>query len=247
MYNYGGLRAHNTTYQNVDSVNPGTFDVYFSDGSRNTEVDNMTSHENLFSDVKESDYYYEAVNWATSNSIAYGITSNKFGVGEITTRQDAIILIWRALGRKGEVISLKNNNIAKEKNNGTNQNIVTCFSDVNPNASYAGAIKWGIENGIINGVKACSNGADGIFGIDNPIKRKDFVTMLWRAAGKPQYDINTEEYDDIDKNSYYYDAVMWARYVGISNGVGNNLFKPDESCNREQAITFLYRFMSVLK
>lgn len=81
----------------------------------------------------------------------------------------------------------------------------------------------------------------GLFDPDRGLKRAEFVTMLWRAAGSPSAAV-TEKFEDVDENDYYYQAAYWAAANGITNGVGDNRFAPDYDCTREQAITMLYRF-----
>ncbi len=46
---------------------------------------------------------------------------------------------------------------------------------------------------------------------------------------------------DVDPLSYYYDAVLWAKESGVTNGVGNGRFSPDGRLNRAMAVTFLWR------
>ena len=46
---------------------------------------------------------------------------------------------------------------------------------------------------------------------------------------------------DVPVNAYYYDAVKWAADKGITGGVGNGLFAPNQPCTRAQIVTFLWR------
>ena len=46
---------------------------------------------------------------------------------------------------------------------------------------------------------------------------------------------------DVPNGAYYYDAVKWAVDNGITGGVGNSLFAPNQPCTRAQIVTFLWR------
>ena len=46
---------------------------------------------------------------------------------------------------------------------------------------------------------------------------------------------------DVPNNAYFYEAVKWAVENGITTGVGNNLFAPEQPCTRAQIVTFLWR------
>ncbi len=46
---------------------------------------------------------------------------------------------------------------------------------------------------------------------------------------------------DVPNGAYFYEAVKWAVENGITTGVGNDLFTPEQSCTRAQIVTFLWR------
>ena len=46
---------------------------------------------------------------------------------------------------------------------------------------------------------------------------------------------------DVPNDAYYYEAVKWAAENGITGGVGNGLFAPNQPCTRAQIVTFLWR------
>ena len=48
-------------------------------------------------------------------------------------------------------------------------------------------------------------------------------------------------YDDVKMGDYFYEAVKWAVKKDITNGIGNNLFGPNQPCTRGQIVTFLWR------
>ena len=46
---------------------------------------------------------------------------------------------------------------------------------------------------------------------------------------------------DVPNDAYYYEAVKWAAENGITGGIGNSLFAPNQPCTRAQLVTFLWR------
>lgn len=54
-------------------------------------------------------------------------------------------------------------------------------------------------------------------------------------------EIQVSPFDDVSIDAYYYEAVKWAAKNGITGGIGNNLFGPEQPCSRAQIVTFLWR------
>ena len=57
------------------------------------------------------------------------------------------------------------------------------------------------------------------------------------GAKDPSYN----PFKDISKDSYYYDAVLWAVANDVTKGTSATTFSPDEGCTRAQIVAFLYR------
>ena len=54
-------------------------------------------------------------------------------------------------------------------------------------------------------------------------------------------EVETSPFSDVSTNAYYYEAVKWAQKKGITGGIGNGLFGPNQPCTRAQIVTFLWR------
>ena len=170
---------------------------------------------NFFVDVKSGDYYYDAVLWAARNGITSGTDTVHFSPEQPCTRAQIVTFLWRAAGApepKGTAASL---------------------TDVASGSYYEKAVAWAIENGITTGT------GDGEFSPDDTCTRAQAVTFLARAlnakaAGKA-------EFSDVSADSYFADAVAWAAANGVTEGVGNGMFAPDNDCTRGQIVTFLFR------
>ncbi len=109
------------------------------------------------------------------------------------------------------------------------------FTDVTMDNYYFDAVLWAVDEGITNGT------SDTTFSPDASCTRAQMVTFLWRAAGSPKATVTTCTFADVDKDAYYYEALLWAVENGITNGTSDTTFSPDASCTRGQMATFLYR------
>ena len=167
-----------------------------------------------FSDVSTSAYYYEAVKWAQEKGITSGIGNGLFGPNQPCTRAQIVTFLWRAAGSP-------------------EPKAMSSFADVSTDAYYAKAVAWAVENGITTGT------GDGKFSPDATCTRAQSVTFLFRAIGKLVD--SKAEFSDVLTDSYYANAVAWAVENGVTNGIGDGLFGPNNSCTRAQIVTFLYR------
>ena len=167
-----------------------------------------------FSDVSTSAYYYEAVKWAQEKGITGGIGNGLFGPNQPCTRAQIVTFLWRAAGSP-------------------EPKAMSSFTDVAAGSYYAKAVAWAVENGITTGT------GDGKFSPDATCTRAQSVTFLFRAIGKLVD--SKAEFSDVLTDSYYANAVAWAVENGVTNGIGDGLFGPDNSCTRAQIVTFLFR------
>ena len=167
-----------------------------------------------FADVPANSYYADAVSWAAKNGITGGIGNGLFGPNQPCTRAQIVTFLWRAAGSP-------------------EPKAMSSFADVSTDAYYAKAVAWAVENGITTGT------GDGKFSPDATCTRAQSVTFLFRAIGKLVD--SKAEFSDVLTDSYYANAVAWAVENGVTNGIGDGLFGPDNSCTRAQIVTFLFR------
>jgi hypothetical protein len=80
------------------------------------------------------------------------------------------------------------------------------------------------------------------FSPSETVTRGQAVTFLWRAAGCPEPTSTKNPFTDVTEGKYYYKAVLWAVEKGITAGTTKTTFSPNQTCNIEQIITFIYRF-----
>lgn len=175
-------------------------------------------YENPFTDLKQSEYYYDPVLWAVHHNpqITNGMSTGKFAPSASCTRAQVVTFLWRAMGCPEPEAS-------------------ACpFADVASSQYYYKAVLWAAENGITTGATATT------FAPNMTVTRAQFVTFLWRAVGKPAAN-GANPFKDVSSSQYYYDAVLWAVQNGITTGVTATTFVPNSPCTRGQVVTFLYR------
>ena len=66
-------------------------------------------------------------------------------------------------------------------------------------------------------------------------------TMFIGAIAAFLKEVETSPFSDVSTSAYYYKAVKWAQEKGITGGIGNGLFGPNQPCTRAQIVTFLWR------
>lgn len=168
-----------------------------------------------FRDVTQSDYYYDAVQWAVEKGITEGTSATTFSPGASCTRAQMVTFLWRAAGSPAP------------------KSTVNPFTDVSASDYYYNAVLWAVENGITTGVSADR------FAPGATVSRAQTVTFLYRANGSPA--ANGASFSDVAADEYYANAVAWAVRSGITTGTGNGKFTPNAPCTRGQIVTFLYR------
>lgn len=171
--------------------------------------------DGLFTDVAGGRFYSVPVLWAASTGVTQGYQDGSFRPNEVCKRWQMVLFIWRFLGEPEATTT-------------------TDFKDVPKTAIYYDAVQWAAENGITNGT------GNGNFSPDREVSRGMVVTMLNRLDGEPKATTTTTTFTDVTKNSYY-DAILWAQEVGVTNGYNDGTFKPNQTCTRGEIVTFMNR------
>jgi hypothetical protein len=108
------------------------------------------------------------------------------------------------------------------------------FKDVNDNYLWAQeAIEELASKGIVNGTSEMT------FSPERNISRADFMTMVVRAL-KLKADISSN-FDDVNKDDYYYEALGISKALGIAEGVGGNTFNPLGEISRQDLMVLVTR------
>lgn len=178
-----------------------------------------------FIDVKTTDYFYDSVKWAVNKGVTTGTSSTTFSPYNPCKRAEIVTFLWRAAGSPEPTITRNP------------------FKDVNAvtHSSYYKAILWASQKGIAAGTSTTT------FSPDQVCTRAQIVTFLYRYAGQPSgYYSNPFKDVSATSEASYYNAVLWAVGKGITTGTSATTFSPYASCNRAEAVTFLYRYTNGL-
>ena len=108
------------------------------------------------------------------------------------------------------------------------------FTDVPATHWAAGAVAFVSSQGLLQGTGAST------FAPGQPMTRAMLVTALWREAGSPVVNY-AMDFDDVDEDQWYTEAVRWAASEGIVTGTGKG-FSPDAALTRESLAAILFRY-----
>ena len=165
------------------------------------------------------DYAKDAVAWAAKEGIVKGDENGNFLPTADITRQDFVTMLWRLKG-----------SVASEK--------ALTFGDKADIKDYAQtAVAWAVENGYINGRD------NGNFDPAAKITRAEIVAILNRVAENAKAE-KAADFTDIATH-WAKDAIAWAAEAGIVNGVGNNMFAPNDNASRQDTVVMLYKFVNL--
>lgn len=119
-------------------------------------TDNSSMAPGEFRDVKEGDYFYDAVRWAVDQELATGTGGGMFSPGKACTVAEALTMLWRANGSP----------LVDD---------YTIFSNMS-GQYYFTAARWAVKRGLISRTG---------FTPSAPCTRSMFVKYLWTLAGEP--------------------------------------------------------------
>lgn len=176
-----------------------------------------------FVDVHTYDYFYDSVQWAVNLDITKGTSATTFSPKQGCTRAQIVTFLWRAA------------------NSPAPRSSTSKFTDVyaTAHADYMKAINWATEQGITTGT------GNGKFSPDATCTRAQIVTFLYRFKGNPAV-YGSLNFSDVNKTEHaaFYNAILWAVNNKITTGYGGGIFDPNGTCNRGDAVTFLYRALA---
>lgn len=113
------------------------------------------------------------------------------------------------------------------------------FKDVASNTWYSEAIGFIAARGITTGT------GNGNYSPEAKLTRGEFIVMMMRAYGIEPDTVLTGNFLDAG-NTYYTGYLAAAKRLGISNGVGNNMFAPEKQITRQEMFTLLYNTLKAI-
>ncbi len=182
-----------------------------------------------FSDVKEGQWYYDAVRYVYDNELMNGVGSDKFSPTGPMTRA----MFVTVLGRLDGV--------------GTDSYEKDGFRDTNKNTWYSPYISWASDNGIVNGYP------DGTFLPDKALTREEMSAIISRYIEYTgvimTWDPDSPRgFTDQSKiGSWAADYVSTLSSQGIVAGMADGSFAPKKKLNRAESATILMRINEKMK
>lgn len=206
--------------QDVGTVSEYTFKRVKADHTIEAIFEKVIIKEqNPFTDVKETDWFYEDVQFVSENGLMNGVGADQFAPDSALTRAMLVTVLWRL---EGEPVV----------------NYILPFSDIANGEWYTEAVRWAAAEGIVNGYE------DSTFRYGSEITREQVMAILHRYAAYkglesgmmfpmiPQYNCSLWAENDI----------IWADMVGLTDGIGKDIFDMTASADRAEIAAYLRRF-----
>ena len=174
-----------------------------------------------FTDVRESDWFYEDVAFAYENGLFAGTSDTTFSPNASMTRAMLVTVLYRlegeptVYGRSG-------------------------FSDVQYNGYYEDAVTWAADNGIVNGTSTT------MFSPNANVTREQMAAILYRYAQYKKYNTAASSSlnsfsDHTSVSGYAVASLQWSVAEKLVNG-SNGKLMPTGNASRAQVAAILHRF-----
>jgi len=176
-----------------------------------------------FTDVNETDWFYDAVGFMVTNELMSGTGVEQFSPDMNLTRAMIVTILWRL---EGSPIAANNSN----------------FNDVANNRWYSSAVAWASTNGIVNGY------GNGLFGSNDNVTREQIAVILQNYAqfrgenafGGPL----ALDFADADSVSpWARESMEWANVNGLITGRTLTTLAPNGTATRAESAAILQRFI----
>ena len=176
---------------------------------------------NPFKDVKEKDWFYDAVKYTNQKKLFGGTAADKFSPEDTMTRGMLVTVLHRLEGEPAV-------------------DTVADFSDVKATEYYAKPVNWAAANKIVGGF-------DGKFNPEDPVTREEMAAILHRYAAYKAYDVSAtatlDSFRDGGKTSSWAVGDMkWAVGAGMIYGRENNTLAPGGTATRAEVAQIMMRF-----
>lgn len=208
----------------VDGKSVGAVTTYTVDKltvSTRIEV-TFTNGKLPFTDVRESDWFYEDVAFAYENGLFAGTSNTTFSPNASMTRAMLVTVLYRLEGQPAV--------------NGRSG-----FSDVQYNGYYEDAVTWAADNGIVNGTSTTT------FSPNANVTREQMAAILYRYAQHKKYNTAASSglngfTDHASVSGYAAASLEWAVAEKLVNGSAGKLM-PTGNATRAQVAAILHRFV----
>lgn len=172
-----------------------------------------------FSDVKNGDWFYNAVNYCYEQGLMSGTSGAQFSPNTKTNRAMLVTVLWTMSGKPTVYNELP-------------------FTDVAAGQWYTEPIRWAAASGIVSGTAATT------FSPDTSISREQLVAILYKYAQMQGKNVDVDETQGLSAyvdagsvTSYAVTPLIWAVQMGIVSGfvdANGKTVKPQGTATRAQ-------------
>ena len=180
----------------------------------------------VFRDVRESDWFFPAVDFVYSRNLFSGTAPNIFSPNTSITRAMFVTVLYR---------------LEMEPPAGPGGH----YSDVQDSSLYYyDAVSWAYDNNLVYGF------SDGTFGPNLLITREQMATFIYRYAGYKHRNmsVSSQMYntfpDRDDVSGYAVDSMQWAVSWGIISG-SNGMLLPRNTATRAQVAQIIKNYTEI--
>lgn len=203
----------------VDFTSDVVLSVVSEDAGKVSTYTVKVTVSDSFSDVKETDWFYNNVMNAYNAGLCSGYPDGSFAPQAKITRRDTAIMIYKMMGSPAVTST-------------------TSFVDVAADDYGAAAIAYLKESDIVSGYE------DGTFAPAKQITRQEVASMLASALGLSGASDNLFN-DDASISNWAKPAVYACRTAGVFNGDNNGNFKAQDYITRAELATAVYQASSL--
>ena len=184
-----------------------------------------------FIDVRESHWFYDAVNYAVSNGYMNGMSDTTFVPNGNIKREQFVLILANIAG--------VDTNTYKYTSSG--------MKDVPTGMWYSGAVTWAVNKGYVSGMTPTT------FGTGKDITRTQLARLFYVYAQKNGINVEgraslSRFADSAKVQDWMRDGLEWAVDVGIISGMelnGKLSLNPNGTATRAQAAVMLMKFDEV--
>ena len=174
-----------------------------------------------FTDVKESDWFYDAVVYAYTNELFNGTSATTFSPNSTMTRAMLVTVLWRLEGTPAA-------------------GSASTFADVEPGSWYTDAVAWASSVGIVNGTSATT------FDPNGSVTREQIAAILYRYAKTKGWNVNGASSlnvfaDGSQVSEWAVRSMEWTYAKGLITGKDAGRLDPRGQASRAEVATILMR------
>ncbi|MGM7668595.1 S-layer homology domain-containing protein [Microbacterium sp. A93] len=176
-----------------------------------------------FSDVADSAWYFDPVNWMVGRGITTGYKDGTFKPYKPVTRGEAVTFLYRYVDDEDFTVPGSSG-----------------LTDVPSSHNFFEAISWATSRGVVTGY------SDNTFRSGTNMTRGQVAAVLYRQAA-PDYSAPATSTltDVVQGETNFYDAISWMVEEEITTGRANGTFDPGANVTRAELATFLKRYNTV--